>query len=191
MRIIGGLARGIQLKSPHEGPGIKPTMDRVREAIFNSQEPIMGKTVVDLFSGSGALGLEAMSRQADRVAWVEQKRSLCKIIEENIKQRRSAAEGAEHLVTEGAQAYTRERRAHEGQTLLRSFRENSEAIQRAELDKALTALGRGADADEVLRSLSRSLTNKLIHQPTVAIRDASANDRGDLLDYLKSLYQLD
>ncbi|NIP16222.1 MAG: glutamyl-tRNA reductase [Pseudomonadales bacterium] len=116
---------------------------------------------------------------------------LTEIIEENIKQRRSAAEGAEHLVTEGAQAYIRERRAHEGQTLLRSFRENAEAIQRAELDKAVTALSRGADAEEVLRSLSRSLTNKLIHQPTVAIRDASANDRGDLLDYLKSLYQLD
>jgi glutamyl-tRNA reductase len=116
---------------------------------------------------------------------------LTEIIEENIKQRRSAAESAEHLVLEGAEAYTRERRAHEGQALLRSFRENAEAIQRAELQKALTALSRGADADEVLRSLSRSLTNKLIHQPTVAIRDASANDRSDLLEYLKSLYQPD
>ncbi len=45
----------------------------------------MGKTVVDLFAGSGALGLEACSRQADRVAWFEHQRSLCKIIEENIK----------------------------------------------------------------------------------------------------------
>ncbi|OVE77697.1 16S rRNA (guanine(966)-N(2))-methyltransferase RsmD [bacterium F16] len=85
MRIIGGLARGLQLKSPHQGAGIKPTMDRVREAIFNSIEPIMGKTIVDLFSGSGALGLEACSRQADRVAWFEMERSLCKIIGENIQ----------------------------------------------------------------------------------------------------------
>jgi len=85
MRIIGGLARGLQLKSPHEGPGIKPTMDRVREAVFNSLEPIMGLTVVDLFSGSGALGLEACSRQADRVAWFEKERSLCRIIDENVK----------------------------------------------------------------------------------------------------------
>ncbi len=116
---------------------------------------------------------------------------LTEIIEENIKQRRSAAEGAEHLVIEGAEAYTRERRAHEGQALLRSFRENAEAIQRAELSKALQDLSKGADPDVVIRSLSRSLTNKLIHQPTVAIRDASANDRSDLLEYLKSLYQLD
>lgn len=85
MRIIGGLARGLRLKSPHQGPGIKPTMDRVREAIFNSIEPLMGTTVVDLFSGSGALGLEACSRQADRVAWFESQRSLCKIIEENAR----------------------------------------------------------------------------------------------------------
>jgi 16S rRNA (guanine(966)-N(2))-methyltransferase RsmD len=85
MRIIGGLARGIQLKSPHDGPGIKPTMDRVREAIFNSIEPIMGMTVVDLFAGSGALGLEACSRQADRVAWFETQRSLCNVIEESSK----------------------------------------------------------------------------------------------------------
>ena len=83
MRIIGGLARGIQIKSPRSGPGIKPTMDRVREAIFNSIEPIVGKTVVDLFSGSGALGLEACSRQADRVAWFEMDRALCRTIEES------------------------------------------------------------------------------------------------------------
>ena len=62
---------------------------------------------------------------------------------------------------------------------------------RDRLEKALTAVARGTDPDDVLRSLSRSLTNKLIHQPTVAIRDASANDRSDLLEYLKSLYQLD
>ncbi|OVE82509.1 hypothetical protein BVY04_00745 [bacterium M21] len=85
MRIIGGLARGINLKSPPAGDGIKPTMDRVRESVFNTLEPLMGATVVDLFACTGALGLEAASRQADRVAWFEHKRSLCKVIDENIR----------------------------------------------------------------------------------------------------------
>lgn len=115
---------------------------------------------------------------------------LTEVIEQNVRQRRAAADDAEHLVTDGAERYLRERRAHHGQALLRSFRENAHAIQQGELAKALRDLGNGADPQAVVQALSRSLTNKLIHQPTVAIRNASAEDRNDLLDYLKDLYQL-
>jgi glutamyl-tRNA reductase len=116
---------------------------------------------------------------------------LTEIIEENIKQRRSAAESAEHLVMDGANYYIRERRAHQGQALLRDFRDNAESIQQAELQKALKALRSGADPQSVIQTLSRSLTNKLIHAPTVAVRDASADGRNDLIEYFKTLYRLD
>ncbi len=88
MRIIGGYAAGIQLKSPPAG--VKPTMDRVREAIFASLEPLCGLTVVDLFAGSGALGLEACSRGAARIAWVEHQPRHVRIINENLERLRRA-----------------------------------------------------------------------------------------------------
>jgi glutamyl-tRNA reductase len=116
---------------------------------------------------------------------------LTEIIEENVKQRRAAAESAEDLVGDGANHYIRERRAHQGQALLRSFRDNAETIQQAELEKALKELASGTDPQAVLQSMSRTLTNKLIHAPTVAVRNASADGRNDLIEYFKTLYQLD
>ena len=82
MRIIGGQAGGLQLTSPPAG--VKPTMDRVREAIFSSIEPVQGLTIVDLFAGSGALGFEAISRGAARVAWVEQDGSHVRSLKDNL-----------------------------------------------------------------------------------------------------------
>ncbi|MFP6835597.1 MAG: glutamyl-tRNA reductase [Pseudomonadales bacterium] len=116
---------------------------------------------------------------------------LTQIIEENVKQRRSAAESAEYLVLDGADHYIRERRAHQGQALLRSFRDSAESIQQAELQKALKELGNGADPQAVIQGLSRSLTNKHIHAPTLAVRNASADGRADLLEFFKTLYKLD
>ena len=116
---------------------------------------------------------------------------LTDIIEENVRQRHSAAQEAEQVVEDGAAHYVRERRAHHGQGLLRNFRTHAESIQQAELDKALRELHAGADPEKVISGLARALTNKLIHPPTVAIRDASADGRNDLLDYLKTLYRLD
>ena len=84
MRIIGGYAAGINIESPVAGPGYKPTMDRVRQAIMSSLEPLLGLTVVDLFACSGALGLEALSRGAARVAWVEIDGRNIRIIKANL-----------------------------------------------------------------------------------------------------------
>lgn len=116
---------------------------------------------------------------------------LTEIIEENVRNRREAAESAESMVVDGADHYLRERRAHHGQALLRQFRDNAEAVQQAELEKALKDLSRGTDPQQVLERFSRGLTNKLIHPPTTAIRNAAADGRADLLDYLKTLYHLD
>jgi glutamyl-tRNA reductase len=116
---------------------------------------------------------------------------LTEIIEENLRSRREEAENAESLVVDGANHYLRERRAHHSQALLRQFRERAAAIQQAELEKALKSLMKGADPEATIRELGRGLTNKLIHPPTTAIRNAAADGRADLLEYLKTLYDLD
>ena len=116
---------------------------------------------------------------------------LTEIIQENLKQRLSAADSAQALVDEGAHFYTRERRAHQGRRMLRQLRENAQDAQLAELDKALRALEKGGDAQEIIAALAQALTNKLMHPPTVAIRQASADGRVDRLDVLKALYKLD
>jgi 16S rRNA (guanine966-N2)-methyltransferase len=82
MRIISGLAGGIRLRAPH-GDAVRPTTDRVKESVFASLEPISGLRVVDLFSGTGALGLEALSRGAAAVALVERDRRALACLREN------------------------------------------------------------------------------------------------------------
>jgi glutamyl-tRNA reductase len=74
--------------------------------------------------------------------------------------------------------------------LLRSFRSHAESIQQAELEKALNALKGGADAEVVVKNLSRSLTNKLIHTPTTQVRKSA--EQGDELagTWLRTLFDL-
>jgi len=83
MRVIAGSAGGIQLAAPKSG--VRPTMDRVKAAIFSSLgEAIIGARVLDLFAGSGALGIEALSRGASSVVFVEQDRQAIAAIEKNL-----------------------------------------------------------------------------------------------------------
>ena len=70
MRIIGGYARGIRLSAP-DGLSLRPTEDRVKETVFSMLGDISGMTVADLFSGTGAMGLEALSRGAACVKSIE------------------------------------------------------------------------------------------------------------------------
>jgi glutamyl-tRNA reductase len=116
---------------------------------------------------------------------------LTQIIEENVNQRRRAAEGAEALIVAGTDRYFREKRVRDAQHILTRFRARAEALQMQELQRALARLNNGESADAVLQSLARALTNKLIHEPTVAIREASAEGRNDVLHYLRTLYGLD
>jgi 16S rRNA (guanine966-N2)-methyltransferase len=81
LRIIGGRHRGRRLRFP-EGVEIRPTPDRVRETLFNWLQPrIAGARVLDLFAGSGALGLEALSRGAAHVTFLEVDRRAASAIE--------------------------------------------------------------------------------------------------------------
>ena len=84
MRITGGEFGGRNLKVP-KSDAIRPTQDRVREALFNIiQCEIAGADFLDLFAGSGAVGLEALSRGAKAVTFVERERRLLAVLKENL-----------------------------------------------------------------------------------------------------------
>ena len=83
MRVIAGSAGGLRLAAPKRG--VRPTMDRVKAAIFSSLgDTIIGARVLDLFAGSGALGIEALSRGAASVLFVEGDRQSIAAIKENL-----------------------------------------------------------------------------------------------------------
>lgn len=87
MRIVAGSAGGIPLLVPKRG--VRPTMDRVKAAIFSSlADKIVGAHVLDLFAGSGALGIEALSRGAADALFVEQDRQSIAAIEKNLARTR-------------------------------------------------------------------------------------------------------
>ena len=84
MRVITGTARGTKLKTP-EGMLTRPTTDRVKEALFNIiQFEIEGRSVLDLFGGTGQLGIEALSRGAERCTFVDARREAAALIRENL-----------------------------------------------------------------------------------------------------------
>lgn len=85
MRVIAGTFRGRKLREP-QGQEIRPTTDKVKESLFNIiQFDLPGSRVLDLFGGTGQLGLEALSRGAKHCTFVEQDRSAVALIRENIK----------------------------------------------------------------------------------------------------------
>lgn len=86
MRIISGTSRGRRLATP-KSQAIRPTSDRVKESIFNIiGELVEGKVVLDLFAGTGNLGIEALSRGAKRTLFVEKGRQAIRLIKRNLSQ---------------------------------------------------------------------------------------------------------
>jgi 16S rRNA (guanine966-N2)-methyltransferase len=85
MRIVAGSARGRRLKGP-KGTGTRPMMDRVRESVFSSLgAAVDGAVVLDLYAGSGSLGLEALSRGARAVTFVEWGRDARAVLRDNLE----------------------------------------------------------------------------------------------------------
>jgi 16S rRNA (guanine966-N2)-methyltransferase len=107
MRIIGGRLRGRRLSAP-KGLATRPATDRVRESIFNligARKPFDGAEVLDLFCGTGALGLEAVSRGAVSCTFVELQRSVIKVARENAGQ--LGVTGQCEFIQRDAQKFTR------------------------------------------------------------------------------------
>jgi len=96
VRVIAGSARGRRLKSGgaprHRGAGLRPTADRVRESLFSILEagrlgaagPLSGSAFLDLYAGTGSVGIEALSRGAAQATFVESDRARCRLIAENL-----------------------------------------------------------------------------------------------------------
>jgi len=86
MRIISGTSRGRKLVTPRNR-SLRPTSDRVKESIFNTlQDKMAGKVVLDLFAGTGNLGIEALSRGAKKAIFVEKERQALRLIQRNLTQ---------------------------------------------------------------------------------------------------------
>ena len=84
MRITGGMLGGRRIEAPAEG--IRPTQEKVREALFSIlADRIAGSRFLDLFGGSGAVGIEAWSRGAEEVCWVESSRPALKLLKKNVQ----------------------------------------------------------------------------------------------------------
>lgn len=98
MRVIAGSAKGTKLKPP-KGAAVRPTADRVKEALFSILAPeIPGSFFIDLFAGSGAIGLEALSRGASHCIFVENNQANILLIKENLVKARLS--GKARLVKE-------------------------------------------------------------------------------------------
>lgn len=90
MRIITGKARGVRLNTL-EGDATRPTAERVKEAVFSKlQFDIEGRSVLDLFAGSGQMALEALSRGADRAVLIDKSKSAIRVIEKNAEKTKLA-----------------------------------------------------------------------------------------------------
>ena len=87
MRIVAGSRKGHHIAAP-KGAATRPTGDRVREAVFSIIGPVEGAAVLDLFAGSGALGLEALSRGAASCVFVERDRDAARVIRANLEKLR-------------------------------------------------------------------------------------------------------
>ena len=108
MRIIAGSRKGHRIAAPR-GLTTRPTSDRVRESAFNLIGPVDGAEVLDLFAGSGALGLEALSRGARAATFVEADRESCRTIAANLTRLRLEArvlcQDVLHAVAHDRRAY--------------------------------------------------------------------------------------
>jgi 16S rRNA (guanine(966)-N(2))-methyltransferase RsmD len=109
MRIVAGSRKGHRITAP-PGRSTRPTSDRVRENVFNIVAPwVEDAAVLDLFAGSGAMGLEALSRGAARAVFVESDTQACRAINENLDRLRLT--GAQVLCQDVSRFLGQERRA--------------------------------------------------------------------------------
>src|SRR3954452_17001962 len=110
MRIVAGEHRGTRIFAP-KGTDTRPTSDRTREAAFNLIGPVEGATVLDLFAGSGAMGLEALSRGAASAVFVENDREALRAIDRNLDKLRVT--GARVVPRDALQALATDRATYD------------------------------------------------------------------------------
>lgn len=112
------------------------------------------------------------------------------VIEDGVKSRAQAAEQAAAIIERGVENYLRQQRELNAVSTLRDYRQKADAVREAELEKAMKMLAKGAEPEAVLASLARGITNKLIHAPSVNMKQASADGRDDVVQLARELFDL-
>ncbi|GHC19845.1 glutamyl-tRNA reductase [Aidingimonas halophila] len=112
---------------------------------------------------------------------------LHEVIEENRRHRQLAAEQAESLIEQGVGSWQHERRIRSAGDLIRRYREQGEAVRAEVESQALAQLARGEDPEKVVSRLTRQLANKLMHGPTLGLREASGAERHDIIAAAEAL----
>lgn len=116
---------------------------------------------------------------------------LKEVIEENLAARREAAEQAEALILDSVQTFLRSLRIRDAGRMIKVFRQRAQQLAEDELAVAFSQLDQGQEARDVMQKLCRNLTNKWLHDPTLKIREASAENRSDLLAAASQLLNLE
>lgn len=115
---------------------------------------------------------------------------LKSIVDENVKNREAEAVKADDIIRLGVEKYASALRSLDAVETIRAYRDKSESIRDVELERAFKNLQSGVDAEEVLRQLARSLTNKLLHAPTSQMKRAGEQGRLDVLAVSQQLFEL-
>jgi glutamyl-tRNA reductase len=116
---------------------------------------------------------------------------LHEVVAENLKSRQGAAQAAEKLVLAGVEDFMQRLRERAAVDVVRAYRQQGEQIRDDELARAQRQLANGVDPQEALAALARSLTNKLMHAPSVQLKKLSAEGRVDALTLAQELFALD
>jgi glutamyl-tRNA reductase len=115
---------------------------------------------------------------------------LQSVVQGNLDARRSAVEQAEAIIETQVGQFMHWMQARESVPLIRALRDQAEGARRQELERALKALKRGEEPQQVLESLSQGLTNKLMHAPTQALNEATGEERRTLGETLARLFRI-
>lgn len=115
---------------------------------------------------------------------------LKEVIDENKRSREQAARIAHEIIDEGVLHYEKEIRALTAVNVVKTFRQNMDALREQELQRCLRALSAGADPEDVLAQLARNLSNKFMHGPTTEVKKAGAEGRQDVVKGFQTLFGL-
>ncbi|MCV6606528.1 MAG: glutamyl-tRNA reductase, partial [Porticoccaceae bacterium] len=116
---------------------------------------------------------------------------LREVIDENIRSRESAARKAEEIIEQGVELWQRQLRGLDAVDTIRALRSSMEQLRDDELGKAIKALQRGDDPQQLLRQFARNLTNKFLHQPTSGLKQAGEEGRQDEIQLAGKLFAID
>lgn len=115
---------------------------------------------------------------------------LQQVIEDNVRSRMAAAAEADSIITQAVQQYADSLRERDASTTIKALREQVTTVTDAELAKALARLARGDNPEDVVQQLGRSITNKVLHPPSVFLKEAGRQGRTDHIELIQEIYAL-